>query len=173
MITLFTIFHIILFPVQESGKTTCEEKLEALDFIYEYDKEPAVCTHDFCDKGIGECHNGVDTNTVKSIETTYNCFKELETSMTDKVILISYQSLLDISKIEGSHKLQEDALRGRKRAILLNYGLLDNNVYFQSVPKQSKSARIELVNQNDERIKNIKNSKPKHTIYLRCNECPF
>ena len=52
MITLFTIFHIFLFPVQESGKTTCEEKLEALDFIYEYDKEPAVCTHDFCDKGI-------------------------------------------------------------------------------------------------------------------------
>lgn len=173
MITLITIFYTFIFSFDGSPKPDCQDKLAELNYVYEYDREPAICQYDFCDVRLRECHNGVDTNTVKEIKSIYNCFKEVEKILADKVILISYQSLLDTAHINTIEILKDEELGIRKYAVIKRYNLFDNNVYFQNNPNQQKAARIELIDTNHNRLKNLeKYIRP--TFHCEpCPACPF
>ena len=76
MITLFTIFHIFLFPVQESGKTTCQDKLERLNYTYYiplFYEDSLKATEEH----------------IQEIKRTLNCFEQAAKQDTGKVLLIT------------------------------------------------------------------------------------
>ena len=139
MITLMTIFYAFLIPMNEPAKTSCQGKLEKLNYVYDFDFIMKECSPKL---------RFIENVVAKNISIV-NCFKQSlsEDKSNTKVLLISIGSLKEPAKNE-LEDFNYRMYRVRKQQMGLRYELPEDKVFFKIVSNISKNSKIELIDKD-------------------------
>jgi hypothetical protein len=168
VIIIATMICSFMLSIGQIDKTECKTKLEKLGNIYEYNKS-------------WESHKPKILNkegVVKKLEVAsiYNCFNseaqnsELELSLI--LITIKDQYSEETKNNDYTRRLR----KSNQSAMICEYGLDKEILYFKYDKDQQKDIKIELLNlMNDDTSETLKYSKA-YTYKIesgKCNDCPF
>lgn len=175
MITLITSFLTFLMTLNVPSKTECQNRLQELNYTYEYNQEPA---HQRNGRYSAYSRNRPIEDTIpykiqQEILSTYSCFRQVLEADTNQVLLISRNPVAKpvfrkdiVIDEESKHNY---SIRLRNIGRIIHYHHLEKyNVYHTIDSFQSQLMKVELLKLDDSKL-NDKNI----VLYEECKNCPF